>query len=210
MLPYHPNGARGRGCRSGSQRPVISTRRIEPSTLSCGADHYADSSFCRWAFWSRPAPASSSPSPCNYPACAEVEDAAGRVEKVGREAGKQVAHSSGGVRPAAAAAAATAVTLARRLEKQMRQVGKRVGNYSLDGDALQTVSGLPSGRGRQGTRRPGDDARPARRRHDRQGFRAPPRRTSTRSSSPPPTAPPAFSKNPPPTSKPTPARCRRG
>src|SRR5262245_59357416 len=74
------------------------------------------------------------------PSRAEVEAAAGRVEKVGREAGRQVRI----LRDDCAQLRKRQpelLALARRLEKQMRQVGKRVGGYSLDGDALQTVSG---------------------------------------------------------------------
>jgi hypothetical protein len=74
------------------------------------------------------------------PGRAEVEDAAGRVEKVGREAGRQVRilrEDCARLRDRQP----ELLALAQRLEKQMRLLGKRVGGYALDGDALHTVTG---------------------------------------------------------------------
>jgi hypothetical protein len=74
------------------------------------------------------------------PGTAGVEVAAGRVEKVGRDAGRQVRV----LRDECALLRKRQpelLALSRRLEKQMRLVGDRVRGHSLDDDALRTISG---------------------------------------------------------------------
>ncbi len=73
------------------------------------------------------------------PGPADVDEALGRVEKVSRNAGRQV-HNLRGHVGRVRSGQPDLLTLARRLEKQMKMVQRRLNGQHLNGEGLQTAS----------------------------------------------------------------------